>query len=78
LGIFTSRGPWAYRIQADFAIINELMHRVTRRVLNLTRGSEDDWKEAEFWQALCEMSEQGSCLDDLVAATSQATGRASN
>lgn len=59
-------------------IINELMHRLTRRVLNLTRGSEDGWKEAEFWQALCELSEQGSCLSDLVAATSAAAGRASN
>lgn len=53
--------------------INEVMHRLTRRVLNLSRGSGDDWNEAEFWQALAELSEQGGCFNDLVAATSTAS-----
>jgi len=54
--------------------INEVMHRLTRRVLSLSRGSGDDWKEEDFWQALAELSEQGGCFDDLVAATATASG----
>jgi hypothetical protein len=58
--------------------INEVMHRVTRRLLNLHQGNEDDWSEAEFWQALRELSQQGGCLDALVEAATSATVRTHN
>ena len=48
--------------------INEVMHRLARRILTLNRGTEGDWKEAEFWQALQEISQGGSCAEDLVSA----------
>jgi hypothetical protein len=48
--------------------INEAMHRLTRRIPTLNRGTEGDWKEAEFWQALQEISQGGSCAEDLVSA----------
>ncbi len=53
--------------------INEVMHRLTRRFLNLSRGKPDDWNEAEFWQVLSELSEQGDGLGDLVTAASIAS-----
>jgi hypothetical protein len=48
--------------------INEVMHRLTLRILTLNRGTEGDWKEAEFWQALQEISQGGTCAEDLVSA----------
>lgn len=48
--------------------INEVIHRLTRRILTLCRGTEDDWKEAEFWQALQEISQGGGCAEDLESA----------
>jgi hypothetical protein len=53
--------------------INEIMHRLTRRILNLVREDPDDWKEVEFWQMLSELSTTGDCLDDLIAAASTAS-----
>jgi hypothetical protein len=54
--------------------INEVMHRLTRRVLTLSRESQDDWNEAEFWKVLSELAEPGGCLDDLISAVSTASG----
>jgi hypothetical protein len=41
---------------------------LTRRILTLNRGTEDDWKEAEFWQALQEISQGSGCAEDLMSA----------
>ena len=53
--------------------INEVMHRLTRRILTLNRGTEGEWKEAEFWQALQEISQGGSCAEDLVSAAANSS-----
>jgi len=52
---------------------NEILHRLTRRLLNLSRGKEDSWKETDYWQALREIAEGGGCLLELVSAVSTAT-----
>ncbi len=51
---------------------NEVLHRLTRRLLTLSRGKEDDWKETDYWQALREIAEGGGCLVELVSAVSTA------
>jgi hypothetical protein len=48
--------------------INEVIHRLTRRILTLCRGTEHDWNETEFWQALREISQGGGCSEDLESA----------
>ena len=53
--------------------INEVMHRLTRRVLTLSRGNQDDWSDAEFWKVLSELAQPGGCLDDLITAVSTAS-----
>jgi len=51
--------------------LNEVMHRLTRRTLSTV--SQENWSEAEFWEALLELSEQGGCVNDLVIAASIAS-----
>ena len=47
---------------------NEVMPRLTHRILALNRGTDDNWNEAEFWQALQEISQVGDCAEDLISA----------
>jgi hypothetical protein len=57
---------------ARLRAINEVMHRLTHRMLKISRGTDVDGSEGEFWQAISELSAQGGCLKDLIAATSAA------
>lgn len=58
---------------AKLRAVNEVMHRLTHRALKLSRGSDDDRSEREFWQGLAEIAERGGCLDDLISAASAAS-----
>ena len=63
------KSPVSVRVQpARLRGINEVMHRLTHRILTLSRGTQDDWKEAEFWQTLQEISQGSNCPEDLVSA----------
>ena len=53
--------------------INEIMHRLTYRLLGLIQGAADTWEEEQFWQSLYEFAEQSCCVDDLNAAIKAAT-----
>jgi len=56
--------------------INEIMHRITSRLVNLSRGRPDDWNEPDFWEAMAELSQATGALGDLAAAASVAAGEA--
>jgi hypothetical protein len=62
---------------ARLRAINEVMHRLTHRSLKISQGSDVGVSERDFWQMLFEISEQGGCLKDLIAATSTAALRRS-
>ena len=52
--------------------INEIMHRLTRRIVDLGRGLPGDLNEAEFWESLAELCNGPTCAEDLATAASSA------
>jgi hypothetical protein len=54
--------------------INEVMHRITSRLVNLSHGRPDDWNEPDFWGALAELSQATGAFGDLTTAASIAVG----
>jgi len=54
--------------------INEVMHRVTSRLVDLLRGGADDWNEVTFWQALVGFAKEAGFWEGLTMAASIAAG----
>ncbi len=53
--------------------LNEVMHRLTKRIFKRIGSGNDDRSETEFWQTLTEISDHGGCLADLMAAAETAS-----